>query len=125
MEAKDLRIGNYIQFKANKLPLKVRTNHIQNIEDDFHSDIVEPIEITEEWLLKLGLERKSQGEEFVWVANHYMFANPDFGWYFKFKRNGFLSFCYGELFVKDVKSVHQLQNLYFALTEDELIPKNL
>lgn len=78
------------------------------------------IELTEEWLIRLGFERKSRDNEFVWVTQYYMFLNPDSGWYFRYKFDGFVSFNFGDLFVKDIQFVHQLQNLYFALTGEEL-----
>jgi hypothetical protein len=78
-----------------------------------------PIELTEEWFLKLGFEK----------VNHihgYSF------WNFKRKRkSNEPSICIYDTYttignnsiVKHCKFVHQLQNLYFALTQIELTIK--
>lgn len=95
-------------------------NLAQNEFKKVSNNDISPIPITEEWLIKLGFERKSKDNEFVWVTKFYMFLNIDSGWYFRYKFDGFISFCFGDLFVKELRYVHQLQNLYFALTEEEL-----
>ena len=64
----------------------------------------EPIRLTEEWLLKFGYD--------LITENHYAIS-------------GHLIWICNDLFICDkngiiLKHVHQLQNLYFALTNEEL-----
>jgi hypothetical protein len=78
-------------------------------------DFFRPIPLTEEWLLKFGFE----------VDDHLM--NPDDWPYVDYIKNEVrisepnYSFAfYGRDNELEIKYVHQLQNLYFALTGEEL-----
>ena len=66
----------------------------------------QPIPLTEEWLLKFGFERKIGWDDLIYYAKN----NVDL--------YEFLSgYEYCDF---HIKHVHQLQNLYFALTGEEL-----
>jgi hypothetical protein len=72
-----------------------------NLED------VKPIPLTEEWMLKFGFEYSDlNGDSGLWKI-------PPFQIYGKYNQ-----FLYD--YRLDVNYVHQLQNLYFALTYEEL-----
>ena len=78
------------------------------------SDKYEPIPLTDEWLLKFGLEKldidlyKIDNEYFIlFFSETYYIADED--WQNKKRIIG-----------KGLIYVHQLQNLYFALTGEEL-----
>jgi hypothetical protein len=112
MKANELRIGNWVstiygmEFQVYPMAFK------QMPTDEKHNLILntwKPIPITEEWLLKFGFipnpyedryEKgvlyvecdKTKGETQLWVEN-----------------------------MPHIKYVHELQNLYFALTGEELI----
>ena len=77
-------------------------------------DSFEPIPITEEWLLKFGFEFNvltNRSELDDWRFDITKPANYD----------GFL-LCEGSTAITDrIKYVHQLQNLYFAFTGEELV----
>ena len=81
----------------------------ENVEIDIKD--IEPIPLTEEWLLKLGFKR------FPWglVIGELLFKDD-------LKCNE-LTLEIGNGFRVKNKHVHQLQNLYFALTNEELIIK--
>ncbi len=94
--------------------------------DWFPNDIkFEPIPLTDEWLVKFGFKIEIYTESII--ATKLCNNNPDFslltmvGWkYFTFTTNvynGNNEYC------KDIIYVHQLQNLYFALTGEELTIK--
>lgn len=89
---------------------------------------IEPIELTEEWMMKFGFEREDTGSVSAQfniglnpVTHDYLFSLIWFKDYkndyelkgFPFYRNGHFT----------LKYVHQLQNLYFALTGEELTIK--
>jgi hypothetical protein len=64
----------------------------------------EPIPLTEEWLLKFGFKKSSWG----WIKNG---VNIQKGFTLAFSSNKNSI---------EIKHLHQLQNLYFALTGQEL-----
>jgi hypothetical protein len=115
MEIKELRIGNY--FKPDSLgeePFKVITaKDIVEIESDPLDDYYKPIPLTEDVLLKFGFEHSKP---------NYWFKNDN---KFRFSLIDNNLHCsmgdddYGILYNR-LNHVHQLQNLYFALTNEEL-----
>lgn len=70
------------------------------------------IPLTEEWLLKLGFEKCGDDGEY--------FSISQFPFELLNQGDSFSVFDTGGLKVANIKCVHQLQNLYFALTENEL-----
>jgi hypothetical protein len=114
MKAKDLRIGSTILFDGKITHASTRTiAYINNSERLKNGDSIcfEPIPLTEEWLLRFGFTHDIEYDQFhfdfititlpdckVWVAMEYDIAT--------------------------VKSVHELENLYFALTGSELTFSN-
>ena len=105
MRAKALRIGNLIQKNG-----KIHYTNNSTIRDIFHlsindTDIFEPIPITEEWLLKCGFV-KDEYEMFVFNRKVIYKKNDN-------------TFHFYTCDI-EIKHIHQLQNLYFALTGEEL-----
>lgn len=109
MKVQELRIGNYVLKEGEEIVITSFTFY--NIEKDEYS--YEPIQLTEEWLLKFGFERRPWGL----IINGLLFRdnikNPC----------EVLTLEIGNGFRTEVKHVHQLQNLYFALTGEELTIK--
>lgn len=131
IEIKELRYGNYLTSKYETTI--VRGNGIdEDVEvietvqflgyDPMTQEIItdsgrdhetlEPIEITEEWLLRLGFEKNENGQfKLLKHSEVPILFNEDL--------NGWT--CDGINFsINRTKYVHQLQNLYFALTGEEL-----
>ena len=117
MTYKELRIGNYILQDGEEIHgivgLTIYKFSIGQI-------ILEPIPITEEWLLKFGFEKNAIG---FWWRKH---PNPKSrdnwdGWYLN--KDGELTISLGPIFVR-IQYIHQLQNLFFTLTGKELIINN-
>ena len=139
----ELRIGNYvtvdnIEFhpKLKDVVLKVTgisetrndysisLEHINQIQNTYYetysqfSFFIKPIPLTEEWLLKFGWGQSDE-HELCDNSNDVLFY---YDYHFErfwielddsFTTN---SICYN----MNIKYVHQLQNLYFALTGKEL-----
>ena len=104
MKASELRIGNY--YLSFGVDLKqVETLHKDKILIDFT-----PIPLTEEWLLKFGFEYYDTVKPKGYWLNGVCIEKID-SMLIEFK-NGI-----------GLKHVHQLQNLYFALTNKELTLK--
>lgn len=114
MTASELRIGNWIQSKGltNKFhEWQVTAEDIPQIESNQeHIQEYKGIPLTEEWLLKFGF--KYYGT--TWLRDGFK------GAIILYLNNTF-EYMYGEFEIdNDYKYVHQLQNLYFALTGTEL-----
>ncbi|WBV60257.1 hypothetical protein PFY12_14610 [Chryseobacterium camelliae] len=121
MEAKELRIGNLFQYDNKVFKVKEIRNYIISGDRgkgnvDFTIKEISPIELTEEWLLKFGFEKKAEHNFRLNV-----FARSIIHAYTHGKveielgnRSGY-SFGYPQ-----VQYVHQLQNLYFSLVGEEL-----
>ena len=104
MKANELRIGNF--YDNNGFVSVVSPNTIEEVWNAERS-WVKPIPLTEEWLLKFGFENGN-----YFTLNNVIIYKHD---KYRYKYN------YGQIWVK---YVHQLQNLYFALTNEELIINN-
>lgn len=126
MKPTELRIGNYVTSLTSILNGKtlvvteVNETHFQawGIDPDYRqygsSDgFLAPIPLTEEWLLKFGF-KKGDYETLVCEFK---------GFRITFDINGDIIDCYLDSTGLDILYVHQLQNLYFALTGKELTIK--
>ncbi len=118
MNSNELRIGNYYSCASNEGIIYPRVKTIQYNEFGFLSDIdgtnfgiCKPIPLTEEWLLRFGFEW--YGRITGWTINEHSIN----------EKNGCFEFCINKEFSVELKYVHQLQNLYFALTGEELTLK--
>ena len=113
----ELRIGNYVQaplgeiMQVDILGHKENTNYIHAISDEGAGiNGFTPITLTEEWLLKFGFVPEKMEDGFLSYRLKFVDISMP---YFEF------TYDYGtESF--EVKYVHQLQNLFFALTGTEL-----
>jgi hypothetical protein len=128
MEARELRIGNYYQNKSNDLELKYK--EIQYVEDILYVSVYcDAIPLTEEWLIKFGFEKVIYDSDETGYGTDYEldikgvgcisysddFSCALFGSKESSKHElGFLPNW------DNCKHVHSLQNLYFALTGEEL-----
>lgn len=120
MKANELRIGNYVKF-GNNICKVYEINNINYYARNEKTDEslksswaeIEPIPLTEEWLLKFGYE----------LTPLRTYLQPNSGNFIWFEK-GMKCVIAGEFYVPILKYVHQLQNLYFALTNEELIIKN-
>ena len=135
MKITDLRIGNFISINfGNRDDGKVITVdgvsdcEIYNEEHGYSPcNEFNPIPLTEQWLLDLGLE-KYTGRYGVYYKHYALdgfrvwLPRDIYGWGYTVGRKDFET---GDTYwVKnEVRYVHQLQNLYFALTQEELILK--
>ena len=108
MKANELRIGNWIQFRHTETPVRITLGDFVREYNDEHLEDYEPIPLTEEWLVRFGYV-KSKELNYFWEDNNLTIWFADSGFY--------IESCIGKL---RIKHVHQLQNLYFALTGEEL-----
>lgn len=138
---KELRIGNYIYMPFIDENLKVSgialgsngMTFIQSTISGSHNfyelpEKYNPIELTEEWLFKLGFEKSR-----IYLGSYIktpLGCKRGYGFRFHtqypFSKDKFhlfteCSYLEHQIHVSNgMKYVHQLQNLYFALTGEEL-----
>jgi len=120
MNTNELMIGNLCQDKISGALLKVtglKENDIsfyvidRNLFPLQPGWQAEPIPLTEEWLLKFGFEKNDNNQFILMEGSVDILFNKDL--------NGWT--CDGINFsINMTEHVHQLQNLYFALTGEEL-----
>lgn len=115
MDAKELRIGNWVQRLKEDGTLLMYYNVVKLRDIDGSNEInglidyFMPISLEKLWLDKFGFKR----------------TKNDCGWRYRslhITDGGNIKGPYGTLIVKKgiIRYVHQLQNLYFALTGEEL-----
>lgn len=122
IKANEIRLGNYV--------VSIENNIYQIDEHDFEythngciSDI-NPIPITEELLVKFGFEKPSVcGSYVILYLND---ENKPSSLQIPLFRKDVIQICRSGICAYEAKCeyVHQLQNLYFALTGEELEIKN-
>jgi hypothetical protein len=116
MKANELRIGNLVIENGKQKKLHSISNH--NAKDYSR---VKPIPITEEWLVRFGFEKDEEFDEGGIVDYRYFLHKRNFTLSFtsNFSTEDFIYVNYNQGGV-DCFFIHQLQNLYFALTGEEL-----
>jgi len=123
MKIAELRIGNLLKSNQSNTICEVNglsedeitANSLTSIWDEFKYDQVEPIPLNEEWLLKFGFIKSKEGfyKNFIDLAFNDIFKYWIVAEYDEIDGQG-------HLFRTKINFIHQLQNLYFALTEQEL-----
>lgn len=131
MKASELRIGNLIQARGGAGIVRaifgidvLLTDQITDEEWQPEVENCTGIPLTEEWLIKFGFERsdsinKSPSFFFKYVGGSELHINPENGVVWIERRENVFKFNNPVL----IEYVHQLQNLYFALTGEELTVK--
>jgi hypothetical protein len=125
MKASELRIGNYVKFDNYEDEYyKVSGCDISELSDELIDLNASPIQLTEEWLLMFGFIRHhyDYANDVIYIKNiaDNEIDNAEFEWGVYPNELG------SGIQIKNRKSlkyVHQLQNLYFALTGKELVVK--
>ena len=107
MKANELRIGNYVDLFG--MTATVQADDFNMTEHGIAIEQGKPIPLTEEWLKRLGATKNRDTTFYIEEIN-WLELNGDI-W----------DVCLVEGYtITQIQYVHQLQNLYFALTGDEL-----
>ena len=130
MKATDLRIGNLVtdKWSVGKYPFKIVSigknicHYFGNQEFSAKYEDLEPIPLTEEWLLKFGFEKAKHSHGYdCYIKDGFDFDIVSHGRYWVLaiytdeSCTDSLYFAHGRF-----EYVHQLQNLYFSITGSEL-----
>jgi len=124
MKATELRIGNYLHSNITGHVFQVFASDIVNINEDLA--VAKPIPLTEQWLKDFGLTATLEYGGYGYIlGNMIIFKVRSHGrsedWFYE------IEYCSGDEIedrtniIQRYDYVHQLQNLYFALTGEELI----
>jgi hypothetical protein len=123
MESKELRIGNLVNYRgfpsmvgaisSNETYIYLDKGIVNPKVED-----IEPIPLTEEWLLKFGFEKVSWSNDVrINLLNRWSLI-------YDFDVNKLCVDSGLNANYLQIKYIHQLQNLYFTLTGEELTLKN-
>lgn len=123
IKAQELRINNLISDR-NGFKMKVVSIHNDgtiycdfdgNEGDVWEFDDKNPcygIPLTEEILLKCGF---TSLDENVFIHKELRYSDT-----FKIREDGYIAFVSREVYITKIKYLHQLQNLFFSITGEEL-----
>lgn len=135
MKASELRIGNLVNYggvtsevsRVDKLFFYVEASETPTFSKD-EGRGAKPIPLTEEWLNKSDL--KKRGTRDIWDQVNFVI-------YYQRHNDAYSQLCQGKFYFGtidvtknfaltfyEIKHLHQLQNLYFALTGEELTFKS-
>lgn len=115
MKATELRIGNWVKLQGVNRPIRVS---IIDTTETSEMTKAEPIPLTEEILLKCGFKYREAmaGGQDEWAGYGFWSIN---GVHLLGHKNGEVLF-YDRRNETEYKFLHQLQNLYYALKNEEL-----
>jgi hypothetical protein len=120
MNAIELRMGNWVYDGECKMNLQIGTGlHLHRLHEDSL-----PIPLTKEWLAKFGFKYDKTGDLSIMLNSpdtHLFFVKAK-EWFYpnilsEPEYSNMSTSCVG---INRIQHVHQLQNLYFALTGKEL-----
>lgn len=124
LQASELRIGNFANCFTGMMPSEIRQITIDDFqmnEDGGLTTSFEPIPLTPEWLEKFGFRRNQNAVDYVgfndWIhPSEVRFQIGDYN------ELGYLLDAFDSM--PPMRFVHQLQNLFYALTGTELTIKD-
>jgi hypothetical protein len=120
MRAEELRIGNLVYTETIDDPYRIETVYELSTLSINESYIIlnippyQPIPLTEEWLLKFGWDKLELVDRTIGYNKYALFIGY---------RNHNLRLMGSNIHIINIKYVHQLQNIFYALTNEELILK--
>ena len=125
MKESEIRIGNYFEYKKHIIEFAIEDFVEISNNDQFLELFLKPIKLTEQWLKDFGFEKTTynaihslQGWEstVTYIIDELwgiIFCKKQIIFGYESDNEGYVSLC-------SIQYVHQLQNLYFALTKKEL-----
>ena len=120
MEATELRISNIVNCNDKRhhepyIVVESITSECINVDfRPYNLNELEPIPLTEDWLLKLGFVKRADCEFDFWKNSMWKLKE------YKNKKYYQLYHCSDEVDCTMIKFVHQIQNLFYSLTGEEL-----
>jgi len=116
MNAQELRIGNYVYYvNPNGDRVEFQVLGLNTDASD-----IDPIPLTEEWLLNFGFDSHNIHSLNKFMSIELGMDGDFFNAFIRQENNDDTVDC---ILLEELKHVHQLQNLYHALTGKELTIK--
>ena len=121
IQANELRIWNLVNSKNDGIISITNISEKSVAVSEAHCynhipvEFISPIPLTEDWLLIFGFKKRKNRHLFHWENKIVISEYKDEFENFFYPKTG-----YDIRFSNEIKYVHQLQNLYFALTGAEL-----
>lgn len=114
--ASELRIGNWVELNGafGKVQSVDEFNQIK-VFGYYPITPVKPIPLSEEILFKCGFSKGS-----VWNVGKYLCKEINYGFWITYKKEKIILDFISAASITEIEYLHQLQNLYFALTGKEL-----
>jgi hypothetical protein len=133
MKANELRIGNYINNEQRtelvravdnwRIQCHLLTDKKQETLYEVSIHLIKPIPLTEQWLIDFGFKKDEDLGDIIYYQKEKYGVCLDHD-ELVFYATRFKNEVYNIIYDDDIfQSVHQLQNLYFALTGKELKKK--
>lgn len=135
LRIEEIRIGNYLQLgKSEAMALRIEFDRkVKGVINGTHIKYFSGIPLTEEWLKRFGFVKEDRHYSKVMYDDKYMavyYPKEEFKDEYEYEIQ-----LYGDyssqitvdvFYVRNIAAqyVHQLQNLYFALTGEELALSN-
>jgi hypothetical protein len=120
MKANELRIGNWVSITPHGQDdfIRIDYDEMEKLYTFATWDRINPIPLTEEWLVKFGFEKITHA---VRSYSYHICDKNERYWFFRISGQfGTITREITCVLSYEIKHVHQLQNLYFALTGEEL-----
>jgi hypothetical protein len=121
MKASELRIGNRVNYFSESADRWLDDHEVTALDieclDLDKGDHADGIPLTEEWLLNFGFWKREGSNVWNNGVGNYRYCIHQTGMLYPFDVRSSDPSGY---FIGTTKYVHQLQNLYFALTGEEL-----
>ena len=122
MNANELKLGNYINWIGRKEDARIMNGsdfdlvYIDLEDNEIENKSFKAIPLTEKWLLDFGFK------DGVTLDNDKYKIDIDYydGWIFNYKEKEKFGHADVFLYPSNIYYVHQLQNLVFSLTNEEL-----
>ena len=120
MDIRELRIGNYVQGDGGFID-QVRKELFEIVERSINEDDILPVELTERHLFDFGFKVYRDPEDSYYTHDNGFTINRKCGFnVFYFRSHHDITEDGISSDIVQVKSVHHLQNVFFALTQKEL-----
>ena len=125
IKAEELMIGNFVNHTDDEdtwvmtietLAAEGCHTECNGIFDYIEAELLEPIPLTEEWLLKFGFKTDFYGGQ----GNVCYYASKGKFKIYSLEDNKSYQYDYTTNMFTMIKHVHELQNLYYALKKQEL-----
>lgn len=117
MKAKDLRLGNTVQKGFDVIKVAPVDIAAQALADETGQKHLMPVRLTNEKLIELGFYESVLHEDFMWIDIRKGHSHISIN-----LKLGICSVAFGKFLVSSprVEYEHELENLYFALTGEEI-----